>query len=123
VVGFIVACFYVIAWIFHAPEAQIINHHMGYPYLNAPFLGINNNFDTASKSIGILYLISTVGSLFISSIRNIYIAGILLVILCIVARFFYAEVFGSLWCFFAAVASCLVIIILHAYKKSNASMQ
>jgi len=122
-VGLVVAGIYGISWIFHAPEAQIINHHMGYPYLNAPLLDINNSFEFIPKSLGFLYLIATVSPLFISSIRNTYQAGIVLVILCVIARVFYAEVFGSLWCFFAAVSSCLVIIIIHAYKKSHTAVK
>lgn len=55
-----------------------------------------------------LYLIATCGSCLFSSHRIINIFGAVLLVSFVIAAWFYAETFFSVWCFFAAILSMLV---------------
>jgi hypothetical protein len=64
---------------------------------------------------GLFYLIPTVLSNFVSSIKGVKMMGILILISYLISRFFYQD---SVWCFFSALISIKVYSIL---KKENAT--
>ncbi len=63
-----------------------------------------------------LYLIATCGSCLFSSHRTINIFGTVLFVSFVIAAWFYAETFFSVWCFFAAILS--VLVYGHLKRKS-----
>jgi hypothetical protein len=65
----------------------------------------------------ILYLIATLPPLFVSSIKRMYILGILMFFSCLVTAVFFAQFLLSVWCFFAAFISGVIFWILSDSKK------
>ena len=57
-----------------------------------------------------LYLLATCSPFFLSSYRNLHIAGFVITIGFFVAYFIYTKTFVSVWCFFAAIASALIFL-------------
>ncbi len=59
-----------------------------------------------------LYLTATITPFFISKIRNLSIMGIMLSIAYIFTLLFYYKYLVSVWCFFVAILSALVLLVL-----------
>lgn len=78
--------------------ASIINDHI--VYVNNP---------GAPLSVGFLYLAATAGGPALSSIRAVNILGALVFVGSLAAYAFYTEAFVSVWCFFAAGASAIIL--------------
>lgn len=87
--------------------------------------GIFYNFNgthSLTKLISVFYLSSSVLSTLVSSVRKMWIFGILNLITYSVSKIYYHDQIISVWCFFAAITSILMLwIIKHQYevKKST----
>ncbi|MES2515458.1 MAG: DUF6629 family protein [Bacteroidota bacterium] len=93
--------------------AEIQNHHIVY-YVN----------DSISLIVlsSTLYFMATVIAAFFSSIRQMKWLGILSFGSLVISRIFYKMYFISVWCFFAALLSVVVIYILkHIHDTSSAN--
>ena len=66
----------------------------------------------------LLYIIVTITPLFISSVKRMYILGILMFVACVVSVIFYTQDVTSVWCFFAALISAVIFWILKESKKT-----
>jgi hypothetical protein len=64
----------------------------------------------------VFYFMPTVFPLFTSSFKRMWILGVTILLSFIIAKIYFEEHLISVWCFFAAVISIAVLIIL---KKSN----
>jgi hypothetical protein len=84
-------------------KAQIINRHIDYT-LNIPVV-----FTWISS---ILYFFSPVLPTFVSTTKRVYLLGIAIVISYLFTKVFYEAQLISVWCFFAALISVLVLYIL-----------
>lgn len=62
-------------------------------------------------SAGLIYLMATVAPLMLSSRRTVVALGAIIGLGCVVAYLFYWQAFLSVWCFFAAAGS--VVILAH----------
>ncbi len=84
--------------------AKITNHHMDYefvfPYSHHTMLS------------AVLYVIPTVMSHFVSSIKKIRLMGFTVLVSLAVTRLFYIQYTFSVWCFFSALMSLLVYAII-----------
>ncbi|MCX6335324.1 MAG: hypothetical protein NT092_13670 [Bacteroidia bacterium] len=60
----------------------------------------------------LLYITVTVTPLFISTVKRMYILGILMFAGCVVSVIFYTRNVTSVWCFFAAIISVVIYWIL-----------
>jgi len=58
---------------------------------------------------GLVYLAATVIPLMASSHRSIFALGAIIFLGCVVAYAFYWDAFLSVWCFFAAAASVVIL--------------
>lgn len=66
------------------------------------------------------YVIATISPLFTSSVRRMHLFGILVLFSCIVTGIFYKEYLTSVWCFFAALISVVVyVIIRESHEELN----
>ncbi len=65
----------------------------------------------------LLYAIIVLVPFFISSLPNAGIVGLIIGITFFVASYFYAYAFASVWCFFAAVVSVSLFLLLKRKKK------
>ncbi len=64
-----------------------------------------------------LYLIASIAPLFISSIKRTYILGILMALSCFVTIIFFTQYLTSVWCFFGAAISLVILWILHDARR------
>ncbi len=76
-------------------------------------------FPNALGIFSILYVPSTVLPLFVSSVRRVWILGILITIALIVSLIFFYGYVTSVWCFFAALVSGMVYWILSEAQKER----
>lgn len=63
-----------------------------------------------------LYAIVIIGSMLISSMPYMWLMGLLVALGFITAQIFYTLAFGSVWCFFAALASMMIYFMLSKAK-------
>jgi len=107
VAGVIVALIALLHTCFTSIEAVAIGHHISYQQTTPPMGG------EILYNIGLgAYLIATAGALFISSIRYTWLMGIIVVVAFATAQLWYYLAFGSVWCFFAAIASSLIVLVV-----------
>lgn len=88
-------------------EVVIVGHHLSYqqptvmPWSNALYMfGL------------VCYLVAISGALFLSTIRYAWFMGLLVIAACATAWLWYYLAFGSVWCFFAAISSALILVSL-----------
>ena len=88
-------------------EAIIVGHHIAYQSQTST--SINSGLYYCGL---VCYLIATTGALCISSKRFAWVMGILIIIAFATAQVWYYYAFGSVWCFFAALCSGLLVYAL-----------
>jgi hypothetical protein len=94
---------------FHKVDMQIAEHHIRY---------VVSFRSTYPEYMSIFYLIPTILPLIFSSVKRIYFLYILICASAIVTYLLYREYFISIWCFFAALMSFSIVMIL---KKTNSN--
>lgn len=94
--------------------AYIQNHHI--VYTSTAISRINSN---VYWLILFIYILVTIGSLCISSLPYMRLIGIIGGISCVVAYIGYNTAFGSVWCFFAAIISCMLYYSVKEWNKLN----
>ncbi len=67
------------------------------------------------------YVVATILPLFISSVRRVYLFGLVILFSYIATIFFYREYLTSVWCFFAAIASSIIWWIIREPSLSDDS--
>jgi len=92
----------------HGVSASISQNHIAYK--------INLTFGFGWL-ISILYLLSTVFSCFVSSVKKVSIFGVYNLTSFLLIKWFFNEHVISVWCFFAAVMSILVVMIVYEQEK------
>ncbi len=103
VTGGILSLFYAFCLISYDVTPQINGFHIQYM----------DGFPKTLVDIAFLfYLASTVAPLFVSSVRRMWLFGILITVSCLVTRIFFAQYLTSVWCFFAALISVVIYWIL-----------
>lgn len=68
---------------------------------------------------GLIYIIATIIPPFFSSIKKVWIIGTAILISYILANIFYEGYVVSVWCFFAAIISILVLVVI-SYIRNQA---
>lgn len=91
------------------PKASISGYHIRYD-LNFPFYFVWYS--------GLFYFIPTVIPALISSVKNMKYLGLIILISFMVSKLFYDEHLISIWCYFAAVLSSIVYLII---KRTQAT--
>jgi hypothetical protein len=75
---------------------------------------------TAPVSVGGLYLLATGIALLISSHRAVALMGVIVTVGSLVSYYFYWDAFVSVWCFFAAASS---IVLLAHFEQARMARQ
>jgi len=105
ITGLVAALYYAIGILLFDVTPQISSHHIKYA----------NEFPRPpANSIFILYLIATLTPLFVSSVRKMWLLGLLMTISCLITGIFFREFLTSVWCFFAALISMVIYLIIAA---------
>ena len=106
--GITLAAYYASCLIFLNVSPKIMQYHIRY----------NNDFPQQIKWLVFsVYLAVTIAPLFISSIKKMHWFGILMIISVSITAIFFTQFLTSVWCFFAALISGLIFLILNDSKK------
>lgn len=109
-VGIVLSVFYISCLFIFPVNPQINCYHM--LYVSA--------FPLATSNFALLfYLATTFAPLFMSSYKRTKLMGSLMAFSCIITMIFYTQFLTSVWCFFAALISVVVIWILKEPLKSE----
>ncbi len=97
-------------YLFYDVRAEISSHHIKYD-LDFPH----------TKHLlwltALFYFIPTVVSAFVSSVKRMHFLGTTILISCVFTKLFTTTYFISIWCFFAAIISVLVLLIIIGLNK------
>ena len=74
---------------------------------------------TLEKIAFVCYLVTTISPIFISSIRRMWLFGILIAVSCLITGILYAQYLTSVWCFFAAIISILIYWIVNGTRSKT----
>lgn len=100
-----------IAWVIYMFH-YLLNYPLIVEHSGRHIKYILNFNDNTRELATMLYLIPTSGPFFISSIKNIWVFGILIIVSCFASYIIWANYFISLWCFFAACLSLFVLKVV-----------
>ncbi len=89
---------------FFTPQAQIVNNSIQY---TANYYSLN-----ALSYFTLLYISIVLGPTFISSLRYLWVFGFFAIISALFSYQIYTENFTSVWCFFAALISMEIYLVL-----------
>lgn len=93
--------------------AEVVDGHIEYIHITKSYSFLPQSFFTSVYNIAfILYLLPTVGSFFISTLRGTWILGAILAAAWVVSMIAFAMAFSSVWCFFGAWASITIYFIV-----------
>lgn len=110
VLGLIIAFSYFYIMLFHQVDATISDYHIKYTM----------DFHPPNSWIyGLIYLIPTVVSMLISSIKKMWILGLVNLLSFIFSKIVFFGYVTSVWCFFGAIASIIVLWIVWNSKKQS----
>lgn len=108
--GILLSFYMIYTLLFCNISAQITSFHIHYQ-IEYPLMFM--------KFKGLFYFIPIVVSIFISSIRRMNIFGFVLVFSYVFTFVFFHEYITSVWCFFAAILSGLILFIIIESNKEN----
>ena len=103
VTGGILSLFYAFCFISYNVTPQISGFHIRY---------VDDFPRTLVTIASFFYPASTVAPLFVSSVRRMWLFGILITVSYLVTGIFFAQYLTSVWCFFAALISMAIYWIL-----------
>jgi len=93
------------------PVARITGHSIRYEYVSSG--------DTGSHAFYLLaYALPTVVPFFVSTLRMARTIGIMLVVSLVASAIVQRDALTSVWCFFAAVLSCMILVALEHEQRS-----
>ncbi|MEI6053157.1 MAG: DUF6629 family protein [Opitutaceae bacterium] len=106
--GVSVSVYYVYCLLFLMVTPHIAGHHIQY----------TSDFpESLAVPVFVLYFVAAITPLFISSIKRTRLLGVLMFFSCLVTAIFFQLYITSVWCFFAAIISVVVVWILRDSKK------
>lgn len=106
--GLSLSSYYGYCLLTHTVTPEIIGYHIQYNTDFPQFLAMTAFF---------VYLAATITPLFVSSIKRTHLLGILMFLSCAVTAVFFTQYLTSVWCFFAALISVVILWILSDSKK------
>lgn len=111
--GGVLSLFYAVCLIFYNVTPQIQGFHIRY---------VDEFPGTLVIIAFVCYLITTIVPIFISSVRRMWLFGILIALSCLITGIFFAQYLTSVWCFFAAFISIMIYWILSGTRRQTAEM-
>jgi hypothetical protein len=108
--GGILSVFYAFCLIFYNVTPQIQSFHIQY---------VDEIPEILVKIVFVCYLVTTITPIFISSVKRMWIFGILIAVSCLITGIFFTQYLTSVWCFFAAIISILVYWILSGIRSMS----
>lgn len=108
VVGILVSLYYGFRLVTHEIVPMISSHHIKYS-ADLPQRWALTAFGG--------YIAATLIPIFISSRRKMWMLGLLMTVSCLITGIFYKEYLTSVWCFFAALISVVIWLIVRDEKS------
>jgi hypothetical protein len=108
--GGILSVFYAFCLIFYNVTPQIQSFHIQY---------VDEIPEILVKIVFVCYLVTTITPIFISSVKRMWIFGILIAVSCLITGIFFTQYLTSVWCFFAGIISILVYWILSGIRSMS----
>jgi len=106
--GIAVSLFYAFCLVYYQVTPRINSFHIQYV----------DNFPVQLVQVAFLfYVASCVAPLFVSSVRHMWLFGVLIAASAAVSSLFYSQYLTSVWCFFAALISGSVYFILVKFRQ------
>lgn len=118
-IGIVTTTLYLISMLIYPVAVTAAEHHLYYPRLSYPFGSHNTITQYIDATIPEMYLFATVMPFFFSTIPFMWIIGLVMGLTCLTSQLFYPSATASVWCFFAALASMLIYIIVAKYKNDT----
>jgi hypothetical protein len=84
-------------------NAEVVGHHIAY---------LNNYPDALIPACGAIYIICTIAPPVFSSIKNLWVLALTILVSYIVTMVSYEEYIISVWCYFASIISVLVFLFM-----------
>jgi len=110
IIGSAQALFLGYGMLMYSVSSEILHSHIRYDI----------NYSPANRWFGgVLYIIATGVSPFISSIRRLRVVGIIVLCSYLFTRVLYAQNVVSVWCYFAALISFVVLAVILQVKKEK----
>ena len=106
--GVTLSLFYACCLFIYDVSAQIQNFHIRY---------VDEFPKTLVKIAFACYLVTTIAPIFVSSVRRMWLFGILIAVSCLITGIFFSEYLTSVWCFFAAIISIVIYWILRGTRS------
>ena len=108
-IGVTLSVYLTFCYLFYDVRAEISSHHIKYD-LDFPHV------KHLLWLTALFYFIPTVISAFVSSVKRMHLLGTAILLSCVITRLFTVHYFISIWCFFAAIISVLVLMIITGLK-------
>jgi hypothetical protein len=105
--GGALAAYHIFCLFNYTVTAEVAEHHINYTR------GFPEAFIIPSA---IIYVLTTVIAPFVSSVKTMNLLAVVLLVSFLVALFFYKTYLISVWCFFAAVISVMVLLVINASR-------
>ena len=101
--GIMTSLYYGTGLLLYNVDPEISSHHIKY----------SNEFPRHLADVAFAaYLLATLVPLFLSGARRMWILGVFMAASCLVTGIFYKEFLTSIWCFFAAIISVVILWII-----------
>jgi len=110
VIGVVISLYFLYSLATHGSWAQIRENHIFYNFYTS-------FYQIKPKNLALLYCIPVVGSFFIASVPILKFFGLALLTSIFIASTFWKFYFVSVWCFFSALLSAMIIIALKQINK------
>ncbi len=111
--GGIVSLFYACCLILYDVYPQIQNFHIAY---------VDEFPSVLVKIAFVIYLVVTTAPLFVSSVKRMWLFGVLIAVSCLISGILFAEYLVSVWCFFAALISITIYWILRKIQSEASQL-
>lgn len=73
--------------------------------------------ETITVIVSAIYAIATIGALLVSTIKGIRLFGIAVFVAYIISGIFYLDYFVSVWCFFSAILSLIIVSVIYRMRQ------
>ena len=114
ITGAVTAAYIICCMLLYSVHAVIYNHHIVYTI----------NYSHATSSLATLrdgfYFIATLPAAFISTRKRIWVFGIVLIASYLVSKIFFQDAVVSVWCYFAAALSVVVLFLVKRQQTHQA---
>ncbi len=106
----------------------LVSSYLGYCLLNFPVKAVaeaghiayEQQYPAAlGKSVGYLYFLATVVPLFVSRITWMWTMGHAVAVSLLITALLYTDYIISVWCFFSAIISIIVLLIIVRYNETT----